>query len=255
MMTVLPPHYYSCNRLKVMSKSLSKCPSEPNPNQATTPTIPPVTRTTWHRLALNLEQSFCLSLPNAEIIVVHYCFSHISMTMKRYHDQGNSYKWKHFISNLLIVSKGWSILIIGGSMVVCSERLWHRLLKQQCSPPSRPHLLHQGHTSSNKVTPPNPTKHSNAWDCGGHSYSDHHNYNAQINICNFKLSKLPKLFTKSKYSIKAKRLQLLSRYLVVSNKHMRFTSGLCSSCHQIGLWWGHLTNWAIISRSLFEPYP
>jgi hypothetical protein len=58
-------------------------------------------------------------------------------------------------------------------------------------PPTRPHLLQQGHTSSNKATPPptrphllillqqchSPmTKHSDTWGFGGHCYLKNHSF-------------------------------------------------------------------------------
>lgn len=47
------------------------------------------------------------------------CLSHCSITVKRYHEQGNAYERKHLVGGLLLVSVGWSIIIMVGSRQAC----------------------------------------------------------------------------------------------------------------------------------------
>ena len=128
--------------------------------------------------------------------------------MKRHPGQGNSYKRKHLIGGLLTILEGSSMIIMAGGKQTDMEteqylRTSHpdQISRHQAeretglhraseipmptpsntTSPTRPRLLQQGHTHSNKATPPNPSqsgplgnqtfKHTSL---RSHSHSNHH---------------------------------------------------------------------------------
>jgi hypothetical protein len=104
-------------------------------------------------------------------------FVTVSITVKKHHDQGNSYHGQHLIGAGLQFwgfsplaswreawrhagrqcwrSQGFYIILIRRKPRIFPH--WAELEHRDCDvlPLTRSHLLQQGHTSSNKATPPN----------------------------------------------------------------------------------------------------
>jgi hypothetical protein len=112
---------------------------------------------------------------NSERFDLGTCLSRVSIVVKRNHDQGNSYKGQHLIGASLLVLEfsplsSWlkhgsiqegmaleKLRVLHLVPKVNRRRLAFRQLGRgsQIQPPTVVHFLQQGHTYSNKGTPPN----------------------------------------------------------------------------------------------------